>query len=179
MSQSGGSRSGGVLSGAQIRRLIESGPPLVTGFQDLEAQIQPNGFDLTLAEIKQFASPGRLTIDNASRVLPELEPVPEVDDEGFVLQQGPYHILYNETVALPNDLMAFGRPRSTLNRCGATIHTAIWDAGYHGRSTSLLVVHNPGGIRLQLNARVAQLVFVTLVDEAEQGYQGIYQGENV
>lgn len=171
--------NGGVLSGAQIRALIEAEPPLVSGYRDLETQVQPNGFDLTLAEIRRFAGPGTLSVDNALRVLPDLEEVPELDDEDFILEPGAYHVLYNETVALPKNLMAFGRPRSTLNRCGATIHTAIWDAGYHGRSTSLLVVHNPAGVRIELDARVAQLAFVTLAEEAEQGYQGIYQGENI
>jgi dUTP pyrophosphatase len=168
----------GVLSGSQIRQLIEIDPPLITGYRDLDAQIQPNGFDLTLAEIKQFNGSGRLTIDNSERVLPELLPTPEIDGETVYLEPGAFHILYNETVALPHDLMALGRPRSTLNRCGATIHTAVWDAGYQGRSTSLLVVNNPHGIFIQIGARIAQLVFLTLAEMTEAGYQGIYQGEN-
>ena len=55
----------------------------------------------------------------------------DFDADGFVtLTPGPYQIVYNEIVDLPNDLMALGRPRSSLCRCGVTIHTAIWDAGY-------------------------------------------------
>jgi dUTP pyrophosphatase len=82
-------------------------------------------------------------------------------------------------VALPLSLMAFGRPRSSLNRIGVTIHTAIWDAGYEGRSTSLLSVLNPAGVRLQQHGRVLQLVFVAVADPPAAGYSGIYQGENV
>jgi dUTP pyrophosphatase len=74
--------------------------------------------------------------------------------------------------------MALARPRSSLLRCGVTIETAVWDAGYSGRSQALLVVHNPSGFHLQKNARVLQLVFFRLTGETE-GYQGKYQRENI
>ena len=74
--------------------------------------------------------------------------------------------------------MALGRPRSSLLRCGVTVNTAVWDAGYSGRSQSLLVVYNPLGFRLQKDARVVQLVFFRLTGETK-GYQGKYQGENL
>ena len=74
--------------------------------------------------------------------------------------------------------MALATPRSSLLRCGVTVNTAVWDAGYSGRSQSLLVVYNPGGFRLQRNARIVQLVFFQLSGETE-GYNGTYQGENM
>jgi len=169
----------GVLSGEQIRDRIASGTALIAGWLDLDHQIQPNGFDLTLAEIHRFASAGRVAVANRDRELPALEPI-DWDEAGYVqLAPGPYHIVYNETVHLPLDLMALGRPRSSLGRCGATIQTAVWDAGYHGRSTSLLVVANPHGFALQRGARVTQLVFFKLARPAGAGYAGAYQGENV
>ena len=71
------------------------------------------------------------------------------------LRPGPYQIVFNETVDLPNNLMALGRPRSSLCRIGATLGTAVWDAGYRGRSTALLIVENPAGMRIERAARVA------------------------
>ena len=169
----------GVLSGEQIRDRIASGTALIAGWLDLDHQIQPNGFDLTLAEIQRHIGKGTIGVSNAHRVLPELEQV-AFDSEGFAeLDPGIYHITYNEVVSLPNDLMALGRPRSSLNRSGVTIHTAVWDAGYTGRSTSLMAVLNPGGFRIERNARVLQLVFFGLSVQSEEGYRGIYQGENV
>jgi dUTP pyrophosphatase len=94
------------------------------------------------------------------------------------LMPGAYIVSYNEIVHLPRDVMALARPRSSLLRCGVTINTAVWDAGYSGRSQSLMVVHNPHGVRLQRNARLMQLVFLQLTRETE-GYQGVYQGENI
>ena len=74
--------------------------------------------------------------------------------------------------------MALARPRSSLLRCGVTVGTAVWDAGYSGRSQSLLVVYNRQGVRLQKNARIIQLIFLRLTGETK-GYQGVYQGENI
>ena len=172
-------RTSGVLSGRAIRAMIESDNPLIRQWRHLEAQIQPNGFDLTLQSISRHDGRGQVGQSNVDRILTELEPI-DFDDDGWAeLAPGAYHVAYNEVVALPLSLMAFGRPRSTLNRIGVTIHTAIWDAGYEGRSTSLLVVLNPAGVRLQQHARVLQLVFVGLSDPTSEGYSGIYQGENV
>jgi len=79
---------------------------------------------------------------------------------------------------LPNNVMALARPRSSLLRCGVTVDTAVWDAGYSGRSQSLMVVYHPQGFRLQKNARIVQMIFFSLTGETE-GYSGSYQGENI
>ena len=100
------------------------------------------------------------------------------DGLGFIdLLPGVYSITYNEIVNLPGNVMALATPRSSLLRCGVTVNTAVWDAGYSGRSQSLLVVYHPQGFRLQKNARVLQLVFIRLTGETA-GYRGVYQGEN-
>jgi dUTP pyrophosphatase len=168
----------GVLSREQLRDRVLSDPPLVAAWSDLEQQLQPNGFDLTLSEIHRHIGAGTIGVSNESRVLPALESIP-FDGDGFVeLTPGIYHIVYNEVVRLPEDLMALGRARSSLNRSGVTIHTAVWDAGYSGRSTSLLSVLNPAGFRVQRGARVMQLVFFGLATATSSGYQGAYQNEN-
>ena len=169
----------GVLSGEQIRERIGGSPPLIVDFIDLDAQMQPNGFDLTLADVSRYQGAGAVGRDNTRRILPELERLEPTTDGFFELAPGVYHVAYNETVHLPIDLMALGRPRSSLNRSGVTIHTAVWDAGYHGRSTSMLVVANPFGFRIERGARLLQLVFLGLSRPAHQGYSGAYQGENL
>ncbi len=171
-------QASGVLGRAELLRRIQGDRPLIAEWLDLEAQVQPNGVDLTLKEIGRLVGCGSLGTDNADRVLPEVQPIP-FDAAGYVeLTPGPYQIIYNEIVDLPKDLMALGRPRSSLCRCGVSVHTAVWDAGYRGRSTSLLVVDNPDGFRLQGNARVMQLVFFPLGAAVERGYEGVYQDEN-
>jgi dUTP pyrophosphatase len=167
-----------VLSEHDIRILIQQEPPLIEGYIDLEAQAQPNGFDLTLRDIALPQTPGRITASNSQRVISDLAPL-VFDGLDFIdLVPGVYIITYNEIVHLPNNLMALARPRSSLLRCGVTIGTAVWDAGYNGRSQSLLVVYHPQGFRLQKNARVTQLIFMKVTGETE-GYQGTYQQENI
>ena len=94
------------------------------------------------------------------------------------LAPGGYLVTFNETVNLPLNLMALARPRSSLIRSGVSLHTGVWDAGYAGRSQSLLMVHHPAGYRMQRDARIAQLVFFPLVAADSEGYTGRYQNEN-
>ena len=167
-----------VLSQQDIRRLIQQKPPLIESYINLEEQVQPNGIDLTLREIAMLQSSGRIAVDNSQRQVSDLAPL-MFDGLGFIdLVPGVYSITYNEIVNLPKDVMALATPRSSLLRCGVTVNTAVWDAGYCGRSQSLMVVYNPQGFRLQRNSRVVQLVFLRLTGETG-GYQGAYQGENV
>ncbi len=167
-----------VLSRGEIQRLLKKKPPLIEGGIDLEKQLQPNGIDLTLRQIDLMQSSGRIAAEDSQRLVSDLSPL-VFDGLGFIdLVPGAYIITYNEVVHLPKDIMALGRPRASLLRCGVTVGTAVWDAGYEGRSQSLLVVYNPQGFRLQKNARVMQLIFMRLSGKTE-GYHGSYQGENI
>ena len=140
--------------------------------------MQPNGIDLTLHNIALLQSSGKIAAMDSYRLVSDLAPL-VFDGLGFVdLMPGAYIITYNEIVHLPKNIMALATPRSSLLRCGVTINTAVWDAGYSGRSQSLMVVYNPQGFRLQRNARIVQLVFLELTGETE-GYHGAYQGENI
>jgi dUTP pyrophosphatase len=167
-----------VLAKDDIRKLVQAQPPLIEGWLNLEEQLQPNGFDLTLRDVAMLQTAGAIPVDNRQRQVSTLAPL-VFDGLGYIdLIPGPYLITYNEVVHLPKNVMALAAHRSSLLRCGVTVGTAVWDAGYEGRSQSLLVVHNPLGFRLQKNARIIQLVFFQLSQETE-GYQGKYQGENI
>lgn len=171
--------TGGALGRETLRALIEGPAPLISEYLSLEEQLQPNGFDLSVAQISDLQGPGALGASNADRVLPTALPL-AFDDSGWLhLEPGTYQVLFNEIVDIPKSLMAFGRPRSSLCRCGATLGTAVWDAGYRGRSTALLVVENRAGLKLARDTRVMQLVFFTMDAETAEGYAGIYQGENI
>jgi dUTP pyrophosphatase len=166
-----------ILSHDDLLALIHGHPPLVESYLDLDAQLQANGFDLSLRSVSGFVSAGRLSLDNKNRIVSQQNKLEFTADGDLHLPPGAYSITYNEVVHLPKNIMALGLPRSSLLRCGASLHTAVWDAGYSGRSESLLVVYNPLGLDLEKNARVLQLVFSTLTRESE-GYRGRYQGEN-
>ncbi len=167
-----------ILSKQDIQRLLQQEPPLVEGYVNLKEQVQTNGIDLTLRNIALLQSSGKIAAMDSHRVVSDLAPL-VFDGLAFVdLMPGAYIITYNEIIHLPKSIMALATPRSSLLRCGVTINTAVWDAGYSGRSQSLMVVYNPQGFRLQRNARIVQLVFLELTGETE-GYHGAYQGENI
>jgi len=167
-----------ILSKQDIHRLLKKKPPLIEGYINLEEQVQPNGIDLTLREVALLQSSGKIAVSDSQRLVSGLAPL-VFDGLDFIdLVPGAYIITYNEIVHLPKNVMALARPRSSLLRCGVTVNTAVWDAGYSGRSQSLMVVYNSQGFRLQRNARLVQLVFLRLTRETE-GYRGAYQGENI
>ena len=170
---------GGALGREELLRRILGSPPLISGYSSLDEQLQPNGFDFSLAEVNRFTGAGALGRANADRVVPDVMPLPFDADGWLTLCPGPYQILLNETVELPRDLMALGRPRSSLCRAGATLGTAVWDAGYRGRSTALLIVENGDGFRIQQGARLLQLVFFSLTAATARGYDGAYLNENL
>ncbi len=167
-----------VLAKHDIQRLLKQTPPLIEGFLNIEEQLQPNGVDFTLRDICALQSTGTIAVSNSNRVI-STQSLLEFDNDGFInLSPGIYSIIYNEIVNMPKNVMALATPRSSLLRCGVTVNTAVWDAGYSGRSESLLVVYNPMGFRLQKNSRIVQLVFFQLTGDTE-GYNGAYQGENI
>lgn len=179
MEASGAFERGGALGREELLTRIGGEPPLIAGYLSLDEQLQPNGFDLSLAEIGTLVGAGAIGRTNAERTLPDVRPMAFGDDGWVELGPGPYQIVFNETVNLPNDVMALGRPRSSVCRMGASIVTAVWDAGYRGRSTALLIVANGAGMRVRRDARLMQLVFFALNAATAEGYAGAYQGENL
>lgn len=166
-----------VLSDRDIRSRLSASPPLLEDLQDVNTQIQSCGVDLTVRSVARYTSAGAIDFDNSQRLLANTERIEWIDDWVY-LAEGAYHIVYNEKVNLPPDVMALVYPRSSLMRCGATVHTAVWDPGYCGRGEALLVVHNPHGFRLHRGARVVQLVFTCIGRHVEQSYHGRFHGEN-
>lgn len=170
-----GSR-GAVLSASQIRALLCTDPPLLEQFTDLETQLQPNGFDLTLAQVERFVGAGRVDFSNAERMLAETV-VLEFEGEWLFLKPGAYKVRFHELIHLPRDIIALGAPRTSLLRSGVTLETGFWDAGYEGISESLLIVCNEAGFSVKRKGRLLQLVFLKLAEPASSGYRGIYAAE--
>lgn len=169
----------GTLSNQTIFSLINGSPPLIAEYLSLEEQIQPNGFDVTLSSVHTLDTPGHIGKDQNDRNTSETSLLEFDKEDRLHLPQGSFLITFNEIVSLPVDLMALGRPRSSLLRSGVAIHTAVWDAGYSGRSQALMNIYHPGGYNIQKNARVMQIVFIWLDSPTQQKYDGRYQGENI
>ena len=170
----------GALNRDAIAVLLAGHPPLLEECPDLHGQLQPNGVDVTMRSVASYSpEAGSVGASDADRMLPGSTELDFGRNGWLVLPNGQYLVTFNEVVNLPRWLMALGRPRSSLLRMGVSVHTAVWDAGYSGRSQALLVVHNPAGFRIQRDARIAQLVFFPLSAPDARGYDGQYQHENL
>jgi dUTP pyrophosphatase len=167
----------GVLSRQAIATLLDRVPPLLDNMPDRDNQLQPNGVDITLEGVSRFRGPGYLGRTNQERVLPQTEELSFGPDGTLYLPPGAYQVRFNEIVSLPDWLMAYARPRSSLLRSGVALHTAVWDAGYSGRGMSMLVVYHPAGFRVARDARICQLVFHRLAQSTDASYSGAYQHE--
>ena len=170
----------GALNRDAIAALLSGHPPLLEECPDMRGQLQPNGIDVTVRSVASFPpEPGAVGVSDTHRALPGSTELDFGRNGWLVLPNGHYLVTFNEVVNLPHWLMALGRPRSSLLRMGVSVHTAVWDAGYSGRSQVLMVVHNPAGFRIQRGARIAQLVFFPLSAPDARGYDGQYQRENL
>ena len=173
---------GNPLRGDDIHSLIErteGTQALLEGFLSIENQLQPNGFDLTIKSIARFTTPGSLGVADNDRHLSVTEPMLTDPDGWFRLDPGPYLVTFNEIVNLTSDLMALGRPRSSLLRSGVSIHSAVWDAGYRGRSQVLLAVYHRLGYQIQKDARLMQVICFRMNQPTSQDYQGRVQNEGL
>ncbi len=152
-------------------------------FENLHSsQFQPCGIDITLKEVYRFKSAGLIDFDNRERRISDVEPVafePNEGDEGKVfLRPGAYKVMFNEYVRIPKNVAGLCLPRSSLLRCGVTLECAVWDPGYEGRSEALLIVRNEHGVGLKRRAKIGQMVFIRLAEDASHLYEGKYKGEN-
>ncbi|MCP4653080.1 MAG: deoxyuridine 5'-triphosphate nucleotidohydrolase [Candidatus Omnitrophica bacterium] len=167
-----------MLNKSQIKQLIEE-KELISGYVSPDKQLTPNGFDLTAGEISEFTSSGAVDFSNNERVLPETEKIipkkkTETDEYGWwQLDRGIYKVKTNETVNMPNNLVAIAFTRTSLLRMGAFTQHGVWDAGFRGKSEFVLVVENPKGVQIKENARIAQLAFLSA--QETESYNGIYK----
>lgn len=164
-----------ILTKEQIRKAIEE-IGLVEEYLDLDIQLQPLGFDLTVGNMSAFGSGryGVIDFSNKERYVPKTSPEVAGHYDWITLKPGKYKIRFAEKVNLPRNIYAVGMSRSTLLRCGCAIHSAVWDTGFSGYGEVLLDVGRE--IQIGKRARVFQLQFLRCDDTDE--YTGIYNEEN-
>jgi len=167
-----------VLTQNDIKTYLSHTPPLIDCMIDPDIQIQPNGVDFTLRKIAHLKGQGVIDFSNKYRQLSDEQEIAFPSDGRLTVLPGLYIVTFNEIVHLPNHIAALGKPRSSLLRMGVSLHTAVWDAGYHGRGQALLHVINPDGVQIMKSARILQLVFFEL-SSCTEGYKGVYQGEHI
>lgn len=146
------------------------------------------GVDLSVKNVMKFKTSGKVFKDQTYASCTEpigttyiYDSLKQQTREVWDLTPGTYIIELNEGCSFsPNDT-GFIILRSSLNRCGVSIESAVWDPGYtsvEGDEVNTMsvrmTVHNPHGFELEKNARVAQLVVVDNQDT--EVYNGQWQG---
>ena len=145
---------------------------LIKNYRNLNRQITPNGFDLTVEKIFEFEDAGSIDCSNNKREVSKTKEI-RWNNNWLYLSKDFYKVRANEILKIPLNLVALARPRSSLSRSGVAVDTGVWDAGFEGKSEFLLIVGNKNGFRIKKNSRIIQLIFIK-TNKVEKGYNGIY-----
>ena len=158
----------------------------LTGVDDPENQIQPNGIDVRLHSLRRIIDGGAIVSDFPRTDHPcekkkprtvEIRPTPfpsQSLNEFFELEAGQsYQADAYEYVKVPGHLMAEVIGRSSLNRGGVFVRSTVYDSGFENTVGFVLYVFAP--MKIQRGARVAQILF----SPASSGhlYSGQYQDQ--
>lgn len=152
------------------------------------------GVDLSIKKPLRIISPGRILKQKTyapeyGDILPTRMPIPSesgIDTlecvPGWYLSKGTYILVLNEGCKFgPNDT-GYIILRSSLNRCGVSVCSAVWDPGYTSMDSTgavspmsiRLTVDTEEGVFIEQNARVAQLL--VFENEGTDLYNGQWQG---
>ncbi len=170
-----------------VRRIKEEG--LITGLagRDL-SNPEGTGIDLRLGAVHKIIEGGAyIEADGAEGLgkrsgvkTEELYTLKEGDvQDELVVNPGDYYLVQTaETIKAPLGLMPMVYPRSSLFRAGLLLLATKTDPGYEGKLTFGLANPGPFPVKLQLGARICNIVFYVIEGEVI-GYRGQHQGGRV
>jgi dUTP pyrophosphatase len=146
--------------------------------QEIPAEcIQPNGIDITIDVVfnSVFDKYPPLFCSKGS-FKPTLSPLPKEEvtryTEGWELKKGnAYNFDSDFFVKVPEGMVAWVIGRSSLNRYGYKVTSALYDSGYNGVIGATMYCFND--LRIEAGFRVGQIVFAKA--ESAHLYDGQYQ----
>jgi len=160
-----------ILSNSEIKKQIEE-QNLLENHE--EKNIGGAEVDLRVGKFYRIKSGAMLGVDE--RELPEIE---EVAEDWIEVQPSEYILIETlEKVNMPSDIAAWMRHRSTLQRSGVGLLTALIDPGFKGTLTFGLRNFGAHPFKLQRGARVGQIIFQKMSGTGKE-YDGRYQGGKV
>lgn len=156
-----------ILSGQSIRRLGILEPCADRTEQGgLSFGLGPAGYDLRLV-LGEW--------DGSKVMTPRFE-----DERGryTMLQPGQFTLAAAvEHFSMPSDVLGIVHDKSSLARRGLSVFNTVVEPGWNGYLTLELRNHGPELLRLDEGQAIAQVVFHTLDEAAEQPYDGKYQNQ--
>jgi len=167
-----------ILGHSELRKLIAS-DKLIEGLskRDLE---NPEGcvFDLQIDKVFELKGKAFLGIDE--RETPETIELASYEPgkkSTFVFQPNKYYLVKTvEKITLPENIAAVFRSRSTLFRCGLTLHTGIANPGFSGSLYFGLANLGALPVKIELGARIASVIFMQIKGKPVNTYRGQWQG---
>lgn len=170
-----------------VRRIQEEG--LITGLagRDL-SNPEGTGIDLRIASAHKITEGGAYIEADGADGLGKRKGVTTQEvcklEEGtpgaeLVVAPGEYYLVQTaESIKTPLDLMPVVYPRSSLFRAGLLLLATKTDPGYEGPLTFGIANLGPFPVKLQMGARICNIVFLTIEGETI-AYRGQHQGGRV
>ena len=149
------------------------------------------GIDVRVSQVFRLTSDGFLGIED--RKSPDVQRVADIAKDKFIVLNPDDFVLVKtlEKVNLPAEkvvieeemkpciLMVQVYPRTSLHRSGIQFFGTKIDPGYSGELTFALKNVSSVYFKLELGARIANLVFHTVLGELSRPYEGQWQGGRV
>ncbi len=142
------------------------------------------GFDLRVNAAYRIAD-GKAFLGETERSTPNEELLVKYNPDlkkqkALILSPGRFVLVETiEKVNLPADIVLIFRPRSTLYRCGVTLHTATASPGYSGKLVFGMSNQGPKPLKLEMGARIVNTLFLRVEGEVKSTYRGQWQGGRV
>jgi len=139
--------------------------------------VQPSGVDLRVKAVYKLKNGGYLGIKN--RQTPNVDMVSDKVGDKIIFEPNEFVLVETmEKVNMPKDLLALILPRSSLFRCGVSLHTAVVDPGFIGTLTFGMKNLSDYPFELEIGSKIGQIVFEE-VKGNDKLYNGKYQGGKV
>lgn len=145
------------------------------------------GVDLSARNFERITSPGIILY--AKSYVSKTEKIPLVYFDtpdgishlGWHLEKGTYILELNEGCKLDKNDTAYIIMRSSFNRSGCSVNSALWDPGFTTQDgdevkpmSVRFTVEDKHGIFIEKNARIAQMI--VMENEDASLYDGQFQG---
>lgn len=158
---------------------------LVENLDKRELNPEGLGIDVRVGEVYMIGGEGFLGIKD--RETPKIR---KIEGPKVVLNPGDYFLVKTmEKVRVPGEkilidgkkffLMLDVYPRSTLQRSGIYLMTTKTDPGYHGELTFAMANLGTAPFKLEIGARIANLVFKKAEGDLSRAYGGQWRGGRV
>lgn len=157
-----------------------------------ERELNPEGvgFDLRVGEVYEILGEGVLGVEE--RKSPDVKLIASALGDKVLMEPGKYVLVKTmervnipvekisvEEGRAPTHIMADVRPRSTLQRSGIYFMGTKSDPGYVGELTFALANVSKVDFKLEIGARLANLIFCEVIGDLAREYGGQWKGGRV